>query len=251
MKKYLLVAAASALILANSSAYALFTNGGFETGDDTGWAITGDHSVISSYTEQFNNTSGWVSGIPYFGNYSLLLGSPGVGFDNPDNGHTSSANQTGTITQDDIDKGLHLYFRWGALLEEPTNGVFHDDPGQPYFSIKISGPDTTIIYYEDHRANQPGFLKVGTNSQGDAGDIWYGTHTADFDLTSLALGDQVKVDLYVQDCGLGGHGGLVFLDGFGTEKLPPDGVVPEPATMVLMGIGIFAGAGLKKKRIGG
>ena len=125
------------IALCASPAQALFNNGGFETGDTTGWTIVGDHSVISSFTPQFNNTTGWSSGIPYYGNYSLLLGSGDVG-NVWDDCHQSTATQTGTVTAADLLLGDTLYFRWGAVLEEPTNFVFHSDGEQPFFSITIS-----------------------------------------------------------------------------------------------------------------
>ena len=220
------------------------------SGDTTGWTLTGDeYSVISSFTPEFINTTGWDSGIPYYDNYSLLLGSPGIG-NETDNAHQSQATQTGTITQADVDNGLHLFFKWGALLEEPTNDVAHKDDEQPYFSVEVSsydGSSWTSLYFEDQRADQSGFTRVGTNASGSAGDIWYGTAIADIDLLGLGLGlnDQVKIDLFVRDCGLNGHGGLVFLDGFGTIQ-PPD-AVPEPATLLLLGFGLVGLGGLRRK----
>ena len=240
-----------AIALCASPAHALFTNGGFETGNDTGWTITGDHSVIASFSPQFNTTT-WVSGIPYYGSYSLLLGSGDVGKVHNDNAHQSTATQIGAVTAADIAAGLHLYFGWGAILEEPTNGVFHSDSEQPFFSVKIftdTGGGFTQIYSADHRANQPGFTKVGTNASGDAGDIWYGSGVADFDLSSYAVGDLVKVELFVKDCSLGGHGGLVFLDGFGTEK-PPNPNVPIPPSALLLGSGLLGLVGWRRFRKG-
>jgi hypothetical protein len=243
MKKSL-SALAIGLLFSASPAFALLSNGGFEQGDTSGWTVVGDNSVITSFTPQFTNTTGWLSGVPYYGKYSLLLGSGDVG-NVTDNAHHSTATQTGTVTQADINSGLHLFFKWGAILEEPTNGVFHADADQPYFSISIAKVGGGTIYFADHRANQPGFTKVGTNATGDAGDIWYGSATTDIDLTTagLGVGDQVKIDLYVQDCGLGGHGGLVILDGFGTTN--PD--LPEPGTLFLLGAGLVGLFARRKK----
>ena len=249
MKKSLLFVLAVVLVLVVSPAYALFTNGGFDTGDASGWTVVGDYSVISSFSPQFNNTSGWTSGIPYYGSHSLMLGSGDVG-NVWDDRHQSSATQTDTVSAADIAAGLHLYFKWGAILEEPTNNATHTDAQQPYFSVDISkwnGGGWTSMYYDDHRANQLGFTKIGTNALGDDGDIWYGSAVTDFDLSSLTAGDQVKIDLFVRDCGQGGHGGLVFLDGFGTEQPPDDNVVPEPGTLMLLGTGLVGLIGLRRK----
>lgn len=248
MKRFLVIIM-GVILFSASPAAALFTNGGFETGDTTGWDINGDHNVISSFTSQFNPTT-WDSGIPYYGDYSLLLGSPAIGNEFDDK-HQSSATQTGAISQADVDAGLHLFFKWGALLEEPTNQVDHTSAQQPYFSVQVSSYDEsswTSRYFEDQRADQTGFTQVGTNVSGSAGAIWYGTAIADIDLIKLGLGlnDQVKIDLFVRDCGLGGHGGLVFLDGFGTTQ--PADPVPEPATMLLLGTGLMGLAGFGRKK---
>lgn len=250
MRKLMLITLTTGLFV--SQAFALFANGGFELGNTTGWSISGDHSVISSYTPQFIVTDPtWSSQIPYYGNYSLLLGSPNIGNETDNFHHSSAVSTDGIVTQQDIDNGLHLYFRWGALLEEPTNGVIHTNAQQPYFSAKVEtfdGTSWTQRYFTDHRANQPGFTKIGRARSGDAGDIWYGSAVTDLDLSTLGLGvnDQVRVSMFVQDCSLGGHGGLVFLDGFGTTR-PPS--VPEPSTISLLGIGLLSLFCAFRKRI--
>lgn len=249
MRKWMYLVLAAVSVSVVSPAYALFTNGGFEAGNTSGWTITGDNSILSApFVPQFNNTSGWSSGIPYYGSYSLLLGSGDVG-NVWDDAHQSTASQTDSISAADIASGLHLYFKWGAILEEPTNNVFHDNASQPYFSARLqknTGSGWSDIYFADHRANEPGFTAIGTNATGDAGEIWFGSDVADVNLAGLNVGDQVKIDLFVRDCGLGGHGGLVFLDGFGTER-PPDNVVPEPGTLMLLGTGLVGLVGLRRK----
>jgi hypothetical protein len=251
VKKVLLSAAAVFLFAAQSNA--LFSNGGFESGE-AGWAITGDHSIVSSFTPQFDANAAWTPiTSAFYGNSMLCLGSQDVGNVLNDNAHQSNAVSTdGIITQTDIDNGLHLYFKWAAVLEEPTNGVFHADNEQAYFSVNLQTFDVSSnlwssVYSADHRANQPGFTLVGDNHNGDAGNIYLGSDIADIDLSNVGLvaNDQVRLTLHVADCALGGHGGLVLLDGFGT--IDPHNV-PEPGLISLIGMGLLGLVGLKLRR---
>lgn len=192
-----------ALVFTSSPAFAFFTNLGFETGDTSGWTIDKDYSVISSYTGQFNNTSDWEADIPFYGDYSLLLGSPGVG-NEYDHAHQGKASQIAAISHADIVSGLDLYLEWGAILEEPTNAVVHTKDEQPYFSIAVSSSDDdgatwSSLYYANQYANESGLTYLGTNARGASGNIWYGSGSTIIDLAGLSEGDLLKIKLFVRD----------------------------------------------------
>jgi len=87
-------------------------------------------------------------------------------------------------------------------------------------------------------SNDPDWSLAGPN-------LYYRTDLWSYSLASFVLGDVVTIDLFVADCGQGGHGGYAFLDGIGT--INPDNNVPEPATLLLLGLGLIGLTGYRRK----
>ena len=74
-------------------------------------------------------------------------------------------------------------------------------------------------------------------------------HTVQAGIDSAAVGDTVLVEMFVADCGWGGHGGYAFLDGIGTAYQPPDDpIVPVPAAVLLGTLGISLAGWLSHRR---
>lgn len=227
-------------LLVTNPAHALFTNGGFENGDFSGWNVTGSGAGLTA-TQVISAASPMLAGQttdidPYYGTYMARLQ------DLAGNNHTTTLSQSDTITVGDLTEDL--YVRWGALLIEPSNA--HPEGDQPTFDINILKNGASIGSFHADALNHQG---GGWADYGDyGGDAWYKTDIFTFNLSTFSVGDLITVSMSVVDCGWGGHGGSAFLDGIGTTALP--NAVPEPATMLLFGAGLagLAGSRIRRKK---
>ncbi len=251
MRKLSLLLACALLCSASPALADLLSNGGFETGDFSGWSLDYGVRDYASTTIHWGQSSNGQAGIwtssstmpgqsldvnPYNGSYMAKIGDVYGNYDYA----ATKVWQQGSLSQADIDAGGTLYVNWGAALVEPSNT--HPEGAQPYFGITVSKNGTTAYNYEvnalEHDASW-------TNAGYLDGTIWYKNGTWSCDLGSFSVGDTILVELFVVDCGWGGHGSYAFLDGIGTDYEPP--VVPLPAGFILGSLGLsFAGWRLRK-----
>ncbi len=237
MKKKLVKAllVTGSLLLSNP-AHALFINGGFETGDFTGWNISGTGASLSSVISASSPMLiGQTTDIdPYYGSYMARLQDLDGYY------HTTTLSQTATISSTDLTETL--YVRWGALLVEPSNS--HPVGDQPKFGINILRNGISIGAFQADALNKQG---GGWADYGNYdGEAWYKTGLFTFGLSSYGVGDTITVTMTVNDCGWGGHGGAAFLDGIGTAPLPS---VPVPGAIWLLGSGLAGLVGMTRKRV--
>lgn len=260
MKRMLLKVA---VVLAASSvslqAAAIYTNGGFESGDFTGWTtgaginngLTGSPPFSSS---SINIGAGGtfrsvvVTGGPELANAPITL--PHVG------GHTARVNndvtggianfisQTDTITNADRDSGdgkLHVRFDYAVVLENPS----HTANNQPFFFVRVRDVTASTTLFEDFSfAGQTGTLfQLVPSPTGGRAYSYLDWRHADVIIPDASNGHSIEVYLLASDCQPAGHSGYAYLDGFGSAiVVPPPSATPTAAPA--LGQGALVALGL-------
>lgn len=237
MKK-VLVALAAASLFATSAWAASFVNGGFETGDFSGWTKgggayygsyypsgdPGKSAIVSTGTDPYTGNN---LNMVYSGNYSARVNNYDWGY------HYSTISQTVTNWTDP-----NIYFAYAAVLEDPG----HAYPGHMRVTLKDETTNTNLydVYFDYYTAGS-----VLGNAEWHHYGYWGYTDWQVVQLdTSAVMGDDLTLTLLASDCAYGGHGGYAYLDGFGA--VPP--TVPEPSTVALLGLGL-AGIAVARKRM--
>lgn len=242
---------------AGAASAAGFVNGGFETGDLTGWTQGGgfrggvlNNNLSPAYfnggggtndggrTQIMNvgdvdpNVGAAIGSLVQSGNHSVRIENTVNG------GYATYVDQTvNNYTDPDI------FFAWKSVLEGAHGPL---DAATMIISLRDLTTNTELIHREYNAASGGG----GVDARFSLLNGNY--YTANWQIEHIAIdqslsGHNFDLSVLAADCQPTGHFGYVYLDGFGS--VVPPGVVPEPATwaMMLAGAGL-AGAALRRRR---
>ncbi|MEE4453149.1 autotransporter domain-containing protein [Novosphingobium resinovorum] len=229
---------ASAAALAASLALAApawgqsVVNPGFETGDTTGWVLTGGSwtstaqwppadstwaGAPDSYTITNAGDLDTITGAPtvFGGNHAVRLNDA-----NPNYGVTALSQSVANYT------GNKLYYAWNAVLQ-PSHGA----TDSPSFIIKVvdktTGKVINNIAYSAYTAQNTTIFR---NVNGFVTSDW---KVEDIDMIAGHDYDLLFVAL---DCPYGAHSGYVYVDGFGNAVPNANADVDfDPATDITRG----------------
>lgn len=244
---------ATTLTLVAAPAFAIFTNGGFEQNSFAGWTLGGGVNPGLLGAEPFTSASIQITpGAPgpasIVGQFSDPLAPtimlPRVGQLtaklNDENGGAlvTTLVQIDTLSNADIDPadGLpHIRFAFAPVLDDPS----HAPDEQPYFYVSVKNlADNSIVFEQFAYSGQ-----AGVNFLNGTGNWKYlEFQNVDAVLPLSAIGQQIELTVIASDCALGGHGGYVYIDGFGSSNVPPPAGAPavtevpanQPAILILL-----------------
>jgi hypothetical protein len=208
-----------------ASAQNLLTNGSFETGDLTGWTSTGTYSGYPVSVIVTNGITGSAFGEAVPAD-TVVGGSPDVAGTYAayfvDDHANQVLSQSVYLTAGSYEIGFDSY--------SPLNG--YNNPGDASFSGTIAG--VTLANYDVKTGQAP---QVWVNYSGIADVSVSGFYQAAFDFQTFggASADVVIDRVYIESSSSGG--GI---------PIPPT-TTPEPATMLLLGLGLMGLAGVRRK----
>ncbi len=221
---------ALAVAFAALPAHAVFQNGGFEQNNFNGWTLEGGINPGLAGSPPFTGASVQITpgaagpadivgqivdprapliALPRVGNLTARLNNEGGG------ALVTRLRQVDTLTAADIDPldGLpHLRFAFAPVLDDPS----HAPHEQPYFYVAVRNlADNSVLFEQFAYSGQPGVNFL----QGSGSWKYLAFQNVDAVLPLSAIGQPIELVVIAADCSLGGHGGYVYVDGFGSSEV--------------------------------
>ena len=252
-------ALSTALLALSLPASAIFTNGGFETGDFTGWTSgSGLNNGLQGLQPYTSASISYIPGgtfrgavvsagpdlygapitLPYAGTRTARVNNSATG------GYLNFISQSDAVTEadrDPADSRLHIRFNYAVVLDDPS----HSANQQPFFFLRVRNVTKNTTLYEDFSfAGQTGTQFVSVPSPtGGSNPKFLDWKAADVVVPNADLGDTIEVYLMASDCSPTGHAGYAYLDGFGSRVVPPGATVATPVPTLnetaLMALGLL------------
>ena len=245
------VALFAVLMLAIPARAQNFSNGGFESGDTSGWTQGGGYwgtpfSAPAPSTYLPGGSNYYLSGTaitvvsqgsdPYSG-LNMVYSDKYSARVNDDNNNYSVSVLSQTVNN--YSKS-NIYFAWAAVLEGS-----HSVGDSDYFALQLTddtkGTDLINVSYDSASAATASLFND------TVGVFWTPWQIENLDV-SANMGDTLTLTLLASDCPYGGHWGYVYLDGFGAAPPPPT-TTPEPDSFLLLGTGMLGLAGLMLRKV--